>query len=169
MILHPEYHKEVTLYFTDEADIQPNAIDLRINSISKINPEGSCFILRENSKQHLARSAVEPMRTEHGPNMYRLEPGTYDVQFLNFVKLPIGFCGSIIPRSTLCRNGVIIQSGLYDSGYEGNIGAALHIKHESFIEANSRIAQFLLYRSETYHLYDGSYGEGKPEEKQLYE
>ena len=74
--------------------------------------------------------------------------------------------GWVITRSTLNRNGLFITSGLYDSGYQGVMAGALHVNvGDALIAKGTRVAQFLLFKSEALSSYDGDYGTGKADQK----
>ena len=84
----------------------------------------------------------------------------------NVVKIPEGYAGWVITRSTLNRNGLFITSGLYDSGYHGVMAGALHVEGgPAKIEKGTRVAQFLMFEAETLSMYDGDYGIGKEHDK----
>ena len=104
-----------------EGDSQPNAVDLRVGKIFRL--EDKQFEISENTKKHRGSWEVEP----HDGYFY-LEPGTYEILMENIVKIPEGYAGWVITRSTLNRNGLFITSGLYDSGYHGVMAGALHVE-----------------------------------------
>jgi deoxycytidine triphosphate deaminase len=141
--------------FTDD-QVQPNAIDLRIDKLFKI--ANSQFVISEDGKTH--RGSVE-MPTDKG-GFWSLYPGTYEIIMEGTVKLAEDEAGWVITRSTLNRNGAFITSGLYDSGYEGVMAGVLHVScGQMKIAKGTRVGQFLLFKSEALHAYDGSYGVGK--------
>ena len=149
----PEAGKLLTK--VQKGDSQPNAVDLRVDKIFKMKDE--VFSISEDSKKH--RGSVE---VEAVDGFFELEPGTYEIIMENIVKIPEGYAGWVITRSTLNRNGLFITSGLYDSGYHGVMAGCLHVEHgPAKIEKGSRVGQFLLFEAETLSMYDGDYGIGK--------
>ena len=133
--------------------IQPNAIDLRVKNISKI--VNGVVILHGDVKQHLKRVDVASV-----DGMYILEGGCkYDVVFDGNIEIAHKEAGFVIVRSTLNRNGIVVTSGLYDSGYNNIIGGMLHIPEgvTLHIGENERLAQFLLFDAESIGLYNGYY------------
>lgn len=143
-----------------EGDSQPNAVDLRVGKIFRLNT--STFEITENEKKHRGSWEVEP--SDDG--FFHLEPGTYEILMENIVKIPKGYAGWVITRSTLNRNGLFITSGLYDSGYHGVMAGALHVEGgPAKIEKGTRVAQFLMFEAETLSMYDGDYGIGKEHDK----
>ena len=142
-----------------EGDSQPNAVDLRVDKIFKLKDE--VFSISEDSKKHRGSEEVEAV-----DGYFELEPGTYEILMENIVKIPEGYAGWVITRSTLNRNGLFITSGLYDSGYHGVMAGCLHVEHGAAkIEKGSRVGHFLLFEAETLSMYDGDYGIGKEHDK----
>jgi deoxycytidine triphosphate deaminase len=135
-----------------QEDIQPNAVDIRLGRVFKINK--STFTLTENEKVHRGSSEIVPL-----DGRYCLDVGTYEVIIDNFVHIAQDEAGIVITRSTLNRNGVFLTSGLYDSGYEGIMNVSMHVTTGKFVvEQGTRIGQFVLFKSEALHKYNGSYG-----------
>lgn len=142
-----------------DGDSQPNAVDLRVDKIFKLN--NSTFYIGETEKKHRGSQEVMPM-----DGKWELEVGTYEIIMENIVTIPEGYAGWVITRSTLNRNGLFITSGLYDSGYNGVMAGALHVEHgPAVIEKGSRVGQFLMFEAETLSMYDGDYGIGKEHDK----
>lgn len=143
-----------------DVDVQPNAVDLRIDKIFSIN--SNLFAIDESEKRH--RGSIELQPSEKG--YWTLSPGTYEIVMENIITVGEGEAGWVITRSTLNRNGVFITSGLYDSGYNGVMAGAMHVTTGPMkIQRGTRVGQFLLFKSETLKMYDGSYGLGKEHDK----
>lgn len=142
-----------------DGDIQPNAVDLRLDIVrefcrpyNEFNP----FIISDDKKQH---RATRDVYCDPESEVYVLENGTYQIEFSNSISVGDGEAGWVITRSTLLRNGVFIISGLYDSGYEGRMAALLVVSGgTACIKKGTRIGQYLSFNAETLHLYNGSYG-----------
>ena len=135
-----------------EGDSQPNAVDLRLGKVFKIN--NKAFEISEEYKSHRGTEEVQPTT-----GWYNLEEGTYEVVMENIVTVGTDEAGWVITRSTLNRNGVFITSGLYDSGYNGVMAGAMHVRSGPVsIKKGTRIAQFLLFKAESLTQYSGSYG-----------
>lgn len=136
-----------------DGDSQPNAIDLRLGKVFAMN--NVMFELSEGYKKH--RGTEEIDHDEDG--WYHLQEGTYEVVMENIVTVGADEAGWVITRSTLNRNGVFITSGLYDSGYNGVMAGAMHVRGGPVvIQKGTRVAQFLLFKAEALTLYNGSYG-----------
>lgn len=139
-----------------QVDIQPNAVDLRIDKVFDIKRQ--TFTIDEDKKLHRGSTALEP----DNDGYWHLNEGTYEIVMENTITVGEGEAGWVITRSTLNRNGVFITSGLYDSGYSGVMAGAMHVTcGPMIIKKGTRVGQFLLFKSETLKLYDGDYGLNK--------
>lgn len=138
----------------NEEDIQPNAVDLRLDKVFKIH--NSLFELgAKNNKVHRGSTFIEP--DENG--FWYLEPGSYEVIMENIITVGEDEAGWVITRSTLNRNGCFITSGLYDSGYNGVMAGVLHVTCGPIkIQKGSRVGQYLSFKAESLKQYNGSYG-----------
>lgn len=144
----------------DDACIQPDAVDLRVGKIYRIDPT-SIATLTEHSKTHAVRVEVFP--NEDG--MYVLQRGAYVVEFDHRIEVGADECGWVVSRSTLMRNGVYLHSCLYDSGYVGPMVSGLNVVGvDTFLlEVNARIGQYVCTKVDgVQHQYNGSYQEKKP-------
>ena len=147
-----------------EKDVQPNAVDLRVDKILKILSND--FTIDENQKVHRGSEELEPDKDGY----FHLEPGAYEVLMENIITIGHGEAGWVIPRSTLNRNGVFLTSGLYDSGYKGVMASVMHVTTGTMhIAKGTRIGQYLNFQAETLSMYDGDYGIGKEFDKKNYE
>lgn len=142
------------------SDIQPNAVDLRVEKIFRMDLNKTFTIGEENGKevkQH--RGSTELYPDEEG--YWYLNPGSYEIVMENIIHVGPDEAGWVITRSTLNRNGLFITSGLYDSGYHGVMAGALHVTAPAKIKKGTRVGQFLLFKSQSLKKYDGDYGIGK--------
>ncbi len=160
----------------DLTQVQPNAIDLKVDKIFEINALSN-FAINEDEKVHRGSQEMDP--DEKGD--WYLEEGTYEIIMEGEISVGPDEAGWVITRSTLNRNGLFITSGLYDSGYKGVMAGALHVNVGSaIIRKGTRVGQFLLFKAEALNQYDGDYGTGKaddemymvaqsPEEQRIYD
>jgi deoxycytidine triphosphate deaminase len=138
-------------------DVQPNAVDLRLGKVFEINPLAD-FQICEEKKVH--RGSEEVQHDKDG--WYMLKPGHYEVVMENEIEVGEGEAGWVITRSTLNRNGLFLTSGLYDTGYKGVMAGVLHVTiGDAWIKVGTRIGQYLSFKAEALHHYDGDYGHGK--------
>lgn len=138
---------------TDEAkQVQPNAIDFTVDMIQAIDFESPCHI-GENSK---TMRKQYPLAVDDEGN-YHLTAGEYDISSDMYVEVPEGKAALLILRSTFVRNGCVLASGLYDSGFKGNIGAVLHVVGDMTVERGVRIGQIMFIDSDSVGKYAGGY------------
>jgi deoxycytidine triphosphate deaminase len=145
-------------------DIQPNAVDLRVEKIFRMDISKTFVIGEENgkeTKQHRGSTELDP----DADGYWYLNPGTYEIIMENIINVGADEAGWVITRSTLNRNGLFITSGLYDSGYHGVMAGALHVSAPAKIKKGTRVGQFLLFTSQSLKKYDGDYGIGKEHDK----
>jgi len=136
---------------------QPNAVDLRLDTIHRIINTG--FLLSDNKQNRMSHKLS---MVHDWSGFFELYKGSYQFETIHKVTIPEGMAGWLIARSTLNRNGVFITSGLYDSGFNNTIGGVMHVMTNNVkIEKGVRIAQFILVDAETAHLYDGQYNAPK--------
>ena len=147
-----------------DEDVQPNAVDLRLDKIFAINFK-LFTIGEENDKEvKMHRGSFEMHPDQNG--YFFLNPGSYEIVMENIINVGEGEAGWVITRSTLNRNGIHITSGLYDSGYNGVMAGTLHVNgFAAKIKKGTRVGQFLLFKSESLKKYDGDYGLGKEHDK----
>jgi deoxycytidine triphosphate deaminase len=143
-----------------EGDSQPNAVDLRLGKVYKINNE--VFEVSNDHKKHRGSEEIFP----DGDGYYNLSIGSYEVVMENIIHVGPMEAGWVITRSTLNRNGCYITSGLYDSGYHGVMAGVLHVTTgPARIKQGTRIGQYLSFNSESLSSYDGDYGINKQHDK----
>ena len=135
-------------------DIQPNAVDLRLDKVFKIKQE--VFQISNEEKKHRGTEyELQPDRNGY----FFLEPGHYEVVMENIIEVGADEAGWVITRSTLNRNGLFITSGLYDSGYHGVMAGVLHVTiGPARIKKGTRVGQYLSFDAVMLKEYNGSYG-----------
>lgn len=75
------------------------------------------------------------------------------------ISLPANMCAELKVRSTYSRKGLFLSSGLWDSGFVGNLGCTLYnMSNDSIlIPKNERICQVVCYEAESASLYSGQW------------
>jgi deoxycytidine triphosphate deaminase len=161
--------------------IEPNAFDFTADKILAID---SNMFYYSNNKQnviHRTRSEIKSVDdnsllrvyghsddktiTPEGKKGWILSRNlSYDVTSNVYVEVPEGMSAFIVGRSTGNRNGIVITSGLYDSGYKGHIGCTLH-NHcgDTYLEEGTFIGQIVFMESDTAKLYAGGYNNAEGE------
>ena len=158
MFINPKIGiKECWIKYVDENNIQPNAIDITADKIWKVAQMDADI----TSKRHRNRNEVH--MNENG--VWNLFVGVYDFASETYIEVPQGMVGWLHTRSTLNRNGLVVHSGLYDSGFKGPICGMIynHIAGNVYLTPGTCVAQFLLATSDSEGLYAGDYNvkEGK--------
>jgi len=145
-----------TLSGVRDGDSQPNAVDLRVDKIFRI--ESNLFTINEDEKIHRGSTELHP----NDKGNWFLPPGHYEVIMENIIDVGKDEAGFVITRSTLNRNGVYLTTGLYDTGYNGVMAAVMHVTSGDMkITKGTRIGQYLNFDSESLSKYDGDYGLNK--------
>ena len=135
----------------DDKQIQPNAVDITADRMFQVL-DSNVFEVSNTDKLHRNRGELT------NPHFWQLERGVYDFLSDVYVDVPEGAVGWLVTRSTLNRNGLIVQSGLYDSGFKGNIGGMLYnLSGMARITPHTCVAQFILADSESVGKYSGGY------------
>jgi len=164
MFINPKIaieEKWITGEFSDKS-VQPNAIDFTLDKLFTINHE-EAFIISEDSKSMRGGEEIEAHYDEE--NFYEWWPidigVSYDGMSDLYVKLPEGVACTLIIRSTFNRNGIFLTSGLYDSGFEGHIGFAIHnMSGPASIAKGTRIGQIMFVQSDSAGMYAGGWNHG---------
>jgi deoxycytidine triphosphate deaminase len=139
---------------TTDAQRQPNGVDLTLAAVFKQDSPGS---IRRDGKTIGGRTPIEPDGGGADSEVYTLPPGGYVVRYGETVSIPEGHIGFIYPRSSLLRNSCMIDTAVWDAGYEGKGEGLLEVYHEIELEAGARIAQLVLADANHEGTYDGSY------------
>ncbi len=96
----------------------------------------------------------------HRVPMWTLQPRqSYDIASDFYVEVPEGVAAVLIIRSTFNRGQLFLTSGLYDSGFKGTIGAALHNNGNTIAKVGKgvRVGQIAFVKSESVGIYAGGY------------
>jgi deoxycytidine triphosphate deaminase len=133
----------------DPEQVQPNGVDLRLGSVAEQVAPGH---VGTDGKRVGDRRDLDPT-----DGTYRLVPGGYAAAYAERIRVPEGHVGFVLPRSSLMRNGCMLNTAVWDAGYEGRGEGLLQVHHEITVDAGARIAQFVLAEANHGATYDGSY------------
>ena len=131
------------------SQVQPNGVDLRLGAVFEQTTHGR--VGREGTTVG-DRREVDP-----ADGMYQLSPDGYVVQYADRVHIPEGHIGFLYPRSSLLRNSCMLDTAVWDAGYEGRGEGLLEVYHEVELEQDARIAQLVLAEADHESEYDGAY------------
>lgn len=138
-----------------EKYIQPNAIDFTIDRAFGEIPgrDGFTTTITETVKRF-------PNLHELHASDFEFRPGQlYDIMSDFYVTVPAGVVATLTIRSSFSRCGLRLSSGLYDSGFQGHIGATIvNNSRTTFItEPGTRIAQIAFHASDSAKQYAGGW------------
>ena len=144
---------ELKKLFPDFRDlVQPSGIDLELDRIYVQKSAGS---LIDNEK-------TLPEIEELEGDVFTLKPHTaYLASIKRKVKIPKGYTMLYLPRSTLLRSFVSVQTAVGDPGFYGTLMFMVynHGDFEYKIKSGDRIAQAVVFPVEGSGEYNGSYQE----------
>lgn len=145
--------EELVKLFPDFADlVQPSGIDLELDKIYVQTSEGSLIDDEKNL----------PEIKELEGDIYTLKPHTaYLASIKRKVKIPKGYTMLYLPRSTLLRSFVSVQTAVGDPGFYGTLMFMIY-NHGEFdfkIKSGDRIAQAVVFPVKGSGEYNGSYQE----------
>ncbi len=169
MIINPKVAIEkgwIKGIHNEELQVQPNAVDFTIDRVFGINDLNPFIICNDPDnagkelKQMRGTGSMEPVPDRRTNVLfYNLLPKTsYDILSDVYVSIPEGVAALTIIRSSFCRNGLFVTSGLYDSGFSGHVGCILHnMSGAAKIEQGVRIGQIILVEASTAKMYAGGW------------
>jgi deoxycytidine triphosphate deaminase len=135
-----------------DSQVQPNGVDLTLGTVFEQVEPGR---VGREGKTVGDRRECEPVGED--PPTYHLDPGGYVLQYGDRVRIPEGHVGFIYPRSSLLRNSCMLDTAVWDAGYEGRGEGLLEVYHTVELEAGARVAQLVLARADHERTYDGTY------------
>lgn len=138
--------------------VQPNALDFDCARVFSPYVESPAY-LSEKTKKIRQYYELSPTTAIDGDPAWELFDGKgYDFSSNFHVTLPEGVAAELIIRSTLNRSGVFLTSGLYDSGFSGQVAGMLRISNGTFkLAPNTRVGQIKFLKSDAGGLYAGGY------------
>ena len=156
-IIHPDCN--IIQDWEDRKFICPNAIDFTLDKVFSID-DWNTFVISEEGKTMRGGSeqVAVPHRADNTEYWELRSKSVYDGMSNIMVDLPEGVACELIIRSTFNRNGLFLTSGLYDSGFKGHIGFAIHNRSGlARIGVGTRIGQIKFVASDSAGVYAGGY------------
>jgi dUTP pyrophosphatase len=129
--------------------LQPNGVDLTLGAVYEQIEPGH---VGRGGKTVGERREIEP-----DDGVYTLDTGGYIVEYGDRVVIPEGHVGFLYPRSSLLRNSCMLDTAVWDAGYEGRGEGLLEVHHPIELESGARIAQLVLAEAAHEGTYEGSY------------
>ena len=136
--------------------------DLTLKQVNKIGTSTAGITAKIGKvlkdKTELTNYTPYALMNVDGINGWLLYAGVYDITFNEGCKLPDNRVAFIKQRSSLYRNGAIINSPVFDPGFKTDfIGTLMYVHETIFIEENARVAQIYFHECEAAELYDGQW------------
>jgi len=102
-------------------------------------------------------TSIDPINLD-GARGWLLYEGVYDITFNEGCNIPDNRVAFIKQRSSLYRNGAIINSPVFDPGFKtDNMGTLLYVHETIFIEQDARVAQIYFHECVSAEMYDGQW------------
>ena len=138
---------------------QVNIIGSRVDRVNN-RPERIGKVLKD--KTELTTYVPYPLSNIDGYTGWLLYPGTYDITFNEGCKIPDNRVAFIKQRSSLWRNGTLINSPVFDPGFETEfMGTIMLVTETIFIEENARVAQIYFHECDPAEKYNGQWQHDK--------
>ncbi|WP_255198477.1 deoxyuridine 5'-triphosphate nucleotidohydrolase [Halorarius litoreus] len=134
---------------TEPEQVQPNGVDLTLDAVFEQVEPGRIG----TDGKHIG----ERRELDADGGRVRLDAGGYVVRYAETVHIPEDHVGFIYPRSSLMRNSCMLNTAVWDAGYEGKGEGLLQVHHPIELERGARIAQIVFADAEHEATYDGSY------------
>jgi deoxycytidine triphosphate deaminase len=117
--------------------------DLSIKAVNQTGGNvGKVLVDKTIVSQH---TAVQKTSVD-GKLGWMLYAGVYDVIMNEGCNIAPNRVGLIRQRSSLMRNGALIQSSIFDPGFKtDNVGTYMFVNNPIFIEENARVAQMYFH------------------------
>jgi dUTP pyrophosphatase len=139
--------------------------DLSLKAVQKVgNKIGGNFIadgkigkVLKDKTELTTYTPFESIKLD-GAEGWLLYEGVYDITFNEGCKIPNNRVAFIKQRSSLYRNGAIINSPVFDPGFETeNMGTLLYVHETIFIEKDARVAQIYFHECDAAEEYNGQW------------
>ena len=135
--------------------------DLSIKSVQIVRSDLKVgFVLKD--KTLLTEYVPQPIQKLDGYSGWLLYAGGYDITFWEGCNIPDNRVAFIKQRSSLYRNGAVINSPVFDPGFETeNMGTLMYVAETIFIEEDARVAQIYFHECKPAEMYNGQFQNDK--------
>ncbi len=140
---------------TTDEQVQPNGVDLTLDVVFEQLEPGRIGHDDKEIGERIARPLEE--LEEKAPDTYYLPKGAYVARYGERIRIPEGHVGFVYPRSSLMRNACMLNTAVWDAGYEGRGEGLLQVHHDVELVRGARIAQLVLAKGDHEDVYDGTY------------
>ncbi len=136
----------------EENQLQPNGVDLTLDVVFEQLEPGRIGRDGKEIGDRVARPLEELEQKD--PDTYYLPKGVYR-PLQRTDRDSGGHVGFVYPRSSLMRNSCMLNTAVWDAGYEGRGEGLLQVHHDIQIERGARIAQLVFAEANHEDVYDG--------------
>ena len=138
--------------------VQPNGVDLTLEAVFEQREPGRIGVDgKEIGDRRQREHVTADFGTDDSADPYYLPPGGYIARYAEIVRVPENHVGFVLPRSSLMRNSCMLNTAVWDAGYEGRGEGLLQVHHDIEIERGARVAQLVLCEADHEEVYEGSY------------
>jgi dUTP pyrophosphatase len=131
------------------------------NSPYNVSRDGRIGKVLKDKTELTTYASIDTINLD-GVDGWILYQGVYDITFNEGCKIPDNRVAFIKQRSSLYRNGAIINSPVFDPGFETqNMGTLLYVHETIFIEKDARVAQIYFHECDPADKYDGQWQNDK--------
>ena len=145
--------------------------DLSLKAVNKVgssrvvggtfNKDAKIGKVLKNKTELTTYTPVDAIQLD-GIEGWLLYPGTYDITFWEGCKIPNNRVAFIKQRSSLWRNGTLINSPVFDPGFQtDNMGTIMLVTETIFIEKDARVAQIYFHECDPAEEYNGQWQNDK--------
>jgi deoxycytidine triphosphate deaminase len=132
-----------------------------VNSPYNVSKGGKIGKVLKDKTELTTYTPVDSINLD-GVQGWLLYEGVYDITFNEGCNIPDNRVAFIKQRSSLYRNGAIINSPVFDPGFKTeNMGTLLYIYETIFIEQDARVAQIYFHECDSADKYDGQWQNDK--------
>jgi hypothetical protein len=127
------------------------------NSPYNVSKGGKIGKVLKDKTELTTYTPVDPINLD-GVKGWLIYEGVYDITFNEGCNIPDNRVAFIKQRSSLYRNGAIINSPVFDPGFKTeNMGTLLYVHETIFIEQDARVAQIYFHECISAEMYDGQW------------
>ena len=143
----------ITDYIDLDRQLQPTGFDLSLSEVLAYADRGSVDF--SNVERVIPKTT--PLEPDEA-GWFSLRQGCYVIVYNEVVRIPLDIVALARSRSTVLRNGVAVETAVWDPGYQGRSSSLLvvHNPHGIRLKRDARIAQLIFFRIEEVEKgYDG--------------
>ena len=138
-----EERELISKYVDLDTQLQPCGFDLTLKDVHAFASAGSV----DFTNLERVISSMEPFTADFD-GWYWMPEGSYVIVYNEEVRMPLDVVAIARTRSTLLRNGAIVETAVWDPGYTGR-SSSLLVVHNPYgvrLKKDSRVVQLLFHR-----------------------